>query len=73
MATLSNSIAIQEYNEYKPRRFKRSEDDELIDLNMVIKGWYSLIMEFEKENEIELRDESYEIIKGLIELRDNSD
>ena len=73
MAILTNSIPIQEYTEYEPEELKISEDDELVDLNKVIEGWYNLIMEFEKENEIELRDESYEIIKGLIELRDNDD
>jgi len=73
MALLTNSIQTQELNEYKPEKITRSNDDDLVDLNKVIYGWMKLYMEFDREKETELRDESCEIIQGLIELRDNGD
>lgn len=72
MALLINSIQTEELSEYKLEKLTRSDDDELVDLNEVIMGWMSLYMEFDRVNEIKLRDESSEIIQGLIELRDNT-
>ncbi len=73
MALSTNSITPQEIEEFTPKNYSRSEEFEDIDINNVIKGWFNLYIEFDKANELELRDESCEIIQGLIELRDNRD
>jgi len=70
MALLMKSIQTQEINAYNPERISRPQDDE-VDINQVLKGWMSLYMEFDRENEIELRDESIMIIHGLIEMKNN--
>ena len=64
MALTTNSIQTQELNEYQP--------DETAEINSVILGWMRLYNEFDSKNEVELRDESYEIVMGLIEMRDNA-